>query len=102
MSSSGSQSLMSTGSRKRWRRSGWRKKWAMLIPIGGVAPTESRRCPPVNPITRRGQHLPQRYDVIVQQALKPLAFLSFVIISRYSYDAYRAMQCCPGGLSLPA
>jgi hypothetical protein len=72
MSSSGSQSIMSTGSRKRWRRSGWRKKWAMLIPIGGVAPTESRRCPPVNPITRRGQHLPQRYDVIVQQALHGL------------------------------
>src|SRR3954453_21570646 len=41
MSSSGSHSIMSTGSRKRCRRSGGRKKWAMDPHLGGMAPRES-------------------------------------------------------------
>src|SRR3954449_5142628 len=44
MSSSSSHSIMSTGSRKRCRRSGVRKKWAIDPHLGSMAPRES--CPP--------------------------------------------------------
>src|SRR5438309_7309517 len=52
MSSSGSHSIMSTGSRKRCRRSGARKKWAIDPHLGSMAPRESR--PP-----------PQRHDLLM-------------------------------------
>src|SRR4051812_41509929 len=45
MSSSGSHSIMSTGSRKRCRRSGVRKKWAIDPHLGSMAPRESRPPP---------------------------------------------------------
>src|SRR3954453_20949139 len=45
MSSSGSHSIMSTGSRKRCRRSGVRKKWAIDPHLGSRAPRESRPPP---------------------------------------------------------
>src|SRR3954464_10394355 len=45
MSSSGSHSIMSTGSRKRCRRSGVRKKWAINPHLGSMAPRESRPPP---------------------------------------------------------
>src|SRR3954470_16879148 len=45
MSSSSSHSIMSTGSRKRCRRSGVRKKWAIDPHLGSMAPRESRPPP---------------------------------------------------------
>src|SRR3954454_25201765 len=45
MSSSSSHSIMSTGRRKRCRRSGGRKKWAIDPHLGSMAPRESRPPP---------------------------------------------------------
>src|SRR5215212_1213117 len=55
MSSSGSHSIMSTGSRKRRRRSGLRKKWAIDPHLGRMVPTESRPSP-------------QRYHLLMPKA----------------------------------
>jgi hypothetical protein len=54
MSSSGSQSRMSGGSKKVWRRSGQRKSWAMLR-LALEASRESAQAAQLKPQPRRSR-----------------------------------------------
>src|SRR5512143_3835369 len=70
ISSSGNQSIISTGSRKRWRRSGSRKKWAIDTPPRQRTWTESCCRGDVNREKGRLGPSPQRQAAILQQPLK--------------------------------
>src|SRR5512143_3746768 len=73
ISSSGNQSIISTGSRKRWRRSGSRKKWAIDTPPRQRTWTESCCRGDVNREKGRLGPSPQRQAAILQQPLKGAA-----------------------------